>query len=235
MESSPEHRFARIAEVLGVGCVSAERLQHALRHASSCDPRLSASERAQESNERLEFLGDAVLGGVVGWLLYERFPGATEGALTRLRARLVSRRSLAQAMRHSGLSDCAEVGSNLPRPWPESVLANLAEGLLGAVFVDGGWPAAVTAVKALLKDALAACDLDDNVVDSKNRVQEWSLAKTGSLPVYTTQRSGGSDHAPLFTCVVTVGDQQGMGEGPSRRKAEVAAAEDLLARLLQQP
>jgi ribonuclease-3 len=202
-------------------------LDLACTHGSSIDSQLPEAERRRLSNERLEFLGDAVLGAAVPDLLVARCPQASEGELSRYKSRLVSRRTLAQALRGHPLVAICRVGE-MPEPWPDSILANLAEAFLGAIFQDGGWAPTTQAVQRLIgplfEEALSA----GATGDVKSRLQSWSLKRTQSLPVYETVRAGGSDHEPHFTSRVSAGGLSASGSAGSRRNAEAAAAAELL-------
>lgn len=198
--------------------------QRACTHASAIDDQADARARLASSNERLEFLGDAVLGAAMAEILFTRHPEADEGDLTRRRSRLVNRSALARAFDRHGDSWPIRIGAQMRPPWPDSVKANLVEAALAAIWLDGGWPALRSAVEVLLDEQWEQIPPTPAVADWKSRLQETALASTGILPVYTCSRVGGSDHAPEFTAQVTVGQRSAIGSGGSRRKAETEAA-----------
>jgi ribonuclease-3 len=188
--------------------------------------------RNREANERLEFLGDAVLGAAIVHLLYRRLPDMDEGWLTRLKSRLVSREQLARVIEAAGLLPHCRVGAQMgadPATWPDSLKANLMEAILGAIFLDGGWPALSTAVDRLWSDRIEAPEMA--VQDVRQRLQEVCHRLHGALPTYAAERSGGTDHQPEFTATVAIAGQSATGTGIGRRRAESAAAAALLAML----
>jgi ribonuclease-3 len=183
--------------------------------------------RGPESNERFEFLGDALLGAALALLIHERFPAADEGQLSRLKSHLVSRSTLARAGEAAGVLAHCLVGAQMGGAWPDSVKANLVEALLAAIYFDGGWPALVEAVRRLLAGRIE--DPDAGREDARMRLQVWSLEHHQRLPEYVSARAGGSDHQPEFAAVVSIAGLSAEGRGGSRRRAEAAAAGALLA------
>lgn len=224
----------QIAAQLGHRIGDDALLRQACTHASCSDPNASEHERLAQHNERMEFLGDALLGAAIVALLYERHPDASEGTMSRLRSHLVSRRTLAAAIDDSGLLPHCFISSHLQQPWPHSVKANLAEGILGAIYLDGGWPALQQAVPRLLAQALADSADEDTPGDAKNQLQTWSLKHFRKLPSYESRREGGSDHEPHFVCTVSIDAYQVSAGGSSKRRSEAAAARKLLEQLEQQ-
>ncbi len=223
-----ETRLQAMQRALDHHFTDPELLLRACTHASFIDPQASDAERLAAANERLEFLGDTLLGAAMGLLLYDRFEHAAEGELSRRKSRLVSRATLARAMERAELLPHCRVGAQMQPPWPDSVKANLAESILAAVYLDGGWEPLCQAVTRLLDHYIDAQGDSSPGADIKNRLQSWALEHHGCLPVYQTHRSGGSDHAPHFACEVQVAAQVARGEGSSRRRAETAAAAALL-------
>jgi ribonuclease-3 len=206
-------------------------LIRALTHTSRLGAQASPARKRAEANERLEFLGDALLGAAVGLALFERLPDADEGRLSRLRSNLVSRAALAQAISGTALLAHARVGAMMgpQAAWPDSIKANLAEAVLAAVYLDAGFPALCAAVAVLLGPAMA--DPASEVEDARARLQAWSLERHKALPAYVWARTGGSEHQPEYTVTVTVGASTAQAVGSSRRKAEAAAALVLLGQL----
>jgi len=199
-------------------------LQRALRHPSSGGP----------SYQRLEFLGDAVLGHAVALMLFERFPDLDEGELTRMRAHLVRSRSLARYGARLGLGETAEVGrSEDGSRGRRALLEDLFEAVLGAIERDGGWEAAFAFVERQLGDAIATLvpgspDLDD----PKSALQEAAQARGLPLPIYREIGRSGPDHRRLWRCeVLWNGEPLAEGEGRTKKDAQRAAARRALARL----
>ena len=187
-------------------------------------------------NERLEYVGDAVLSCVVAVALYERFPKMTEGELSRVRASFVNRDTLARyaqeldlgAYLRFGEGEHKSGGSGRP-----SILADALEAVFGAVFLDGGFEAARAAIMRLFGDELAAFDPTFIGKDPKTRLQEWLQARRIALPVYTIVEVAGEAHLQSFAveCRVPSRDVVAVGTGPSRRVAEQAAAAQVYATL----
>jgi ribonuclease-3 len=183
----------------------------------------------RETNERLEFLGDALLGAALALLIHERFAEADEGKLSRLKSHLVSRATLARASEQSGIIAHCLVGLQMGSQWPDSVKANLVEALLAAIYFDAGWPPLVEAVRRLLADRIE--DPDAAREDSRMQLQVWCLEHHQRLPTYACIRDGGSDHQPEFSAIATIDHHHAEGRGSSRRRAEAAAAGNLIAKL----
>lgn len=201
-------------------------LERALTHRSA----------SRENNERLEFLGDAMLSLTVARTLYETRPEADEGDLSRARAALVNKQTLAQIGRRLGVDDLLVLGSGELRTGGArraSALADTVEAVIGAVVLDGGFAAADGLVRRLLAEPLAALPDTDALKDPKTRLQEWLQARGFGLPVYTVDEVGGSDHNRVFavSCRVDAMDRIAPGTGSSRRRAEQGAAEAMLIEL----
>lgn len=227
---APATRARRLDEVFGHQVVDTQLIEQACTHASRCGAQATPSDRLLRANERIEFLGDAVLGAAICLLLFRRHPQASEGALSRRKALLASRQTLARLFDQHDLAGICLVGDQLGEAWPDSVKANLAEGILGGIHLDAGFEALVAAVERfygpLLDETLAG-----SPEDAKSELQEWALAHHQCLPTYGCERSGGSDHAPEFTATARLADAMAIGAGTSRRRAEAAAAAALLAQL----
>jgi len=188
-----------------------------------------------EDNQRLEFLGDAVLDFVTGAWLYHHFPEFQEGRLTSLRAALVRTPALAKFARQIGLGRHLRLGKGEEESGGRDRDANLCdafEALVGALYLDNGLPAVESLVYPLLEDEteyVLATDLDR---DPKSRFQEWSQAELGITPHYRTIKATGPDHARTFVVAVYVGDELfGEGPGSSKQAAARAAAEAALTRV----
>jgi ribonuclease-3 len=220
---------AALAERLGHVFSEPALLETALTHASA------AFERdGTRGNERLEFLGDAVLGLVVARLLYESHPSWREGELTRARAALVNGRVLAQKARTLGLVEYFVLGRTERRSGgaeKDRVLANLFEAVIGAMYLDGGIEPVRRLVEACFGEALSGDSM--LVRDPKTRFQEWAHAQLRGTPRYTVLKDSGVEEAEdRFTVEVSVNDESwGTGSGRSKRSAERAAAALALLRV----
>lgn len=194
-------------------------LQQALCHRSAGKPH----------NERLEFLGDAVLGFVVSDLLYRRFPAASEGELSRVRSQLVQRSTLAEVARELRLGDELKLGPGELKSGGaqrESILADAMEALVSALYLDGGLVVCAAKLEQWLGARLTGVVTGEAIKDAKTRLQEWLQARKQPLPVYSVVSIGGSDHQQIFTvtCVVTRLSAAVSGTGNNRKEAEQAAA-----------
>lgn len=187
-----------------------------------------------DHNERLEFLGDAVLQTGVSALLYERFAGSDEGDLTRVRAHLVREDSLHRLALALGLpevlrlSDGEARGGGAQRP---SILADALEALIGATFLDGGFAPAQALVQRLFGETIATTEVDSWSKDPKTELQEWLQARKLAVPTYRIVATRGQAHAQTFDleCAVPSLGLTEQGEGKSRRVAEQEAARRMLA------
>jgi len=198
-------------------------LVHALTHRSF----------GAEHNERLEFLGDAVLNLGVSALLYERFGGSDEGDLTRVRAHLVREDSLHRAALALGLPEVLRMSEGELRgggAQRASILADALEAIVGAVFVDGGYAPAQAVVQRLFGDVIQATEADSWAKDAKTELQEWLQARRLAVPAYRIVATRGQAHAQTFEveCAVPALALAERGEGRSRRIAEQEAARCLL-------
>jgi ribonuclease III len=191
-------------------------------------------------NERLEFLGDAVLTLVVAAHLYRAFPHATEGDLSRLRARLVSREPLAEVAASLGMGEVLQLGSGELRSGGfrrQSILADAFEAVCGALYLDGGLQAVEPVFARLLAPRIAALPDLEALKDAKTRLQEYLQAQGLGLPRYRIERIEGEAHDQTFhvSCEVTGLGRRVQGSGSSRRRAEQQAAERLLNEIGAQP
>ncbi|HNT39818.1 MAG TPA: ribonuclease III [Rubrivivax sp.] len=215
-------------------------LEHALGHRFD-EPRLLARalthrSAGPEHNERLEFLGDAVLSLAVSAMLFERFAGSDEGDLTRIRAHLVREDSLHRLALQLGLPERMRLsegelrGGGAQRP---SILADALEAVIGAVFLDGGYEAARQVVQRLLGERIDGTEVQSWSKDAKTELQEWLQARRIAVPAYRIVATRGQAHAQTFEveCEVATLGLSERGEGRSRRAAEQEAARRLLDRL----
>jgi ribonuclease-3 len=188
--------------------------------------------------ERLEFLGDAVLNLVVAEHLYRAFPDATEGDLSRLRARVVSSEPLAEAAAELALGEALLLGSGELKTGGyrrKSILADALEAVCGALFLDGGFEAAARVIDRLFRARIAALPPPDALKDAKTLLQEYLQSRGLALPRYTVERVEGEPHAQVFWVICDVGalHARASGSGSSRRRAEQEAAERILVQIGQ--
>ena len=219
-------------ERLGVQFRRPQLLQQAFVHRSLLN---ETGRPAGDSNERLEFLGDAVLGFVVARHLYRRFPEASEGQLTALRAQLVKGETLAVVAQRLGLSDLLELGRGEERTGGRERPINLArayEAVIGAVAEDGGLNAAEAFIRRTLAPELRTVAPGESNADPKSRLQVLCQARNGQTPAYRVASIEGPEHARVFHAEVLLGDQVlGDGLGSNKRTAERLAAEAALKAL----
>jgi ribonuclease-3 len=207
------------ARKLGHVFARPELLREALTHRSYGSP----------NNERLEYLGDAILNCSTAILLFEQFPKLPEGDLSRLRANLVNKQVLFELAQPLGLGDILRLGEGElksgghQRP---SILADALEAVIGAVYLDGGFPAAQRLVQRLLAEKLAAIDPDHLGKDAKTMLQEYLQGKRMALPKYSLIETRGDAHEQTFQieCAVADLNLRAQAEGLSRRVAEQLAA-----------
>jgi ribonuclease III len=218
---------ATLESRLGYCFARAELLEQALTHRS----------HGAAHNERLEFLGDSLLGCVIAEELYRRFPQLSEGKLTRLRASLVRADALAELARELELAPLVRLGegelaaSAEPRP---SILADALEALFGAILVDGGYDAARGAVLSAFATRLERLDPEGAAKDAKNELQERLQAAHQPLPAYRLVSVQGAAHRQSFEIECSAGEMSARGRGSSRQRAEQEAARALLERLAGQ-
>ncbi len=193
----------------------------------------------KNNNERLEFLGDGVLNFIIAHHLFERFPGASEGELSRLRAHLVRGVTLAELARQYQLGDYLRLGPGEQKSGGfrrESILAGAMEAVIGAVYLDGGFAAAQKMVFAVYQDVLAGLSLEQGLKDPKTCLQEYLQSRGRPLPEYQVLSAEGDAHAQVFkvACILAEPMLSTEGVGDSRRKAEQAAAQAALVALTGQ-
>lgn len=187
-------------------------------------------------NERLEFLGDALLGMIVAEVLFQRWPRADEGALTRARAELVRESTLARIARRLDLGQKLKLGPGEMKSGGhrrDSILADALEAVIAAIYLDAGTEACRDAVLAWLEPELGELVVGKVEKDPKTRLQEWLQARQHPLPAYELVGESGSDHDKTFhvRCTLAVPGLSAEGEGGSRRAAEQQAAEKVLSLL----
>lgn len=228
-EAGAERSLQPLEESLGYRFKDPERLRAALVHTSYVNERPL---RGLASNERLEFLGDAVLGLVVAHRLYEMRPDAPEGELTVLRAWLVRQSTLARWAAELALGQYMLLGRGEARAGGRSraaLLARALESVLGAIYLEGGLEAVEQVVLNFLDGEIAGEGSPQRAIDAKSRLQQVVQARYETTPVYTLVEHSGPGHAPTFSMEVRAGpDTFARGSGPSKRAAQQAAAHEAL-------
>ena len=239
-EPGEDDRPARLAAALGLAFRDPDLLRLALTHRSVLHDAVAAggdaTAAAARTNERLEFLGDAMLGAVAAEYLYALDPAADEGTLTHRRVALVRAETLVAWAREIDLGAFLYLGPG-ERPSAgarDRMLAGAFEALVGAIALDRGYPAAKRFLRRFLARDAAALDAgDQGAANPKGRLQEVTQQRFRLSPTYRTAAASGPDHARLFTVEVALGDRLlGVGAGGSKREAQQAAAAvalDLLA------
>lgn len=206
--------------------VNTALLQEALTHRSF----------GPNNYERLEFLGDSILSLVISQLLYERFPQANEGDLSRMRARVVRGRTLTEVATKLNLGKQIKLGQgemNSGGIRRSSILADALEALLGAVLLDGGHVACQAVISGLFLPLIESLPAAESLKDAKTQLQEWLQARGKALPEYLLAKEEGADHAKSFhvECRLDDGSAPMVAVGSSRRKAEQLVAALCLERL----
>jgi len=219
-------KFTPVMEQLGYEFQDAALLDMALTHRSV----------GKSNNERLEFLGDAVLGLCIAEQLFNAFPDVEEGDLSRLRASLVNRESLADIASGLGLGEFLHLGGGELKSGGfrrASILADALEAIIGAVYMDGGFEASRNLIEKLYRSRLSSLPPPQELKDPKTRLQENLQGRGYPLPHYEVETISGKDHNQVFRVICSVPESSlsARGEGSSRRKAEQAAAAVVLERL----
>lgn len=202
-------------------------LIQALTHASS-------NVTAAPDNERMEFLGDAIVGVVVCEHLYNKFPEYSEGRLTRMKSAIVSRSSLGKVARQMGIGDFIIVGAGMAkrRHLPSSLFANVFEALIAAIYLDSDMTTIKEMILDLLDEEIAAAEGDKRYKNYKSILQHYAQREFQITPTYKLQREEGPDHVKFFEVVAVIGDKEHKsGWGRSKKEAEQRAAEETLKEL----
>lgn len=218
-------------EVVGYRFQNLAFLRAALTHASGANHRLA-------SNERLEFLGDAILGAVVCDLLYHQFPEALEGELTRIKSYVVSRRTCAKLSRKLGLEEFLILGKGMGghRQTPPSVLADVFEGLIGAIYLDGGLEAAKRFITRQVEPEIISAFDGEGSSNYKSQLQQVAQRQLGATPTYRLIDEKGPDHSKCFKIAAQVGERFfSPAWGPTKKDAEQRAARNALCQIEGQP
>lgn len=222
--NSPDWPLAWVLAQLGYEPRDPALFRAALTHRSAAGP----------NNERLEFLGDAVLNLVVAHHLYAAFPEASEGDLSRLRARVVSGEPLAEVAASLKLGEELQLGSGELKTGGfrrQSILADAFEAVCGALYLDGGLAVAEAVIEKLFEPRIAALPAANELKDAKTRLQEYLQSRGVALPRYKVERVEGEAHEQTFhvSCEVPALRLAATGQGSSRRRAEQEAAERILS------
>jgi ribonuclease III len=225
----PADGAARLAERLGHELRAPSLLHQAVSHRSWC-----AEQGGLPSNERLEFLGDAVLGLVVAEHCYRQFPDMPEGELAKVRAAVVNARMLAEVAEQLGIGDALLLGKGEEasggRTKP-SILADSLEAVIGALYLDAGWAAAEGLILGYLAPHIERAAAEPDGFDQKGLLQELTVCRGGGIPRYVVVGTG-PDHDRQFEASVFVnGVQLGAGVGGTKKDAEQEAARQALAEL----
>ncbi len=206
-----------------------DRLGYAFRRPELLAQALTHRSFGTPHNERLEFIGDAVLDCAIAAVLYRRFPEIPEGDLSRVRASLVNGETLAGLARTLGVGEAVRLGEGEQRSGGAtrpSIVADALEALFGAIFLDAGFDAAAAAIERIYAPLLAGLDPAALSKDPKTRLQEWLQARRIAVPEYAVTDVAGAAHAQTFTveCRIPALLVVAVGAGTSRRAAEQAAA-----------
>ena len=219
--------FAACEEKIQYAFVDRRHLAEALTHASIADHRLA-------SNERLEFLGDAILGAVVCEELYREYPQLLEGDLTRIKSAVVSRQTCAKISKSLGLSEFLLLGKGMTTgaALPSSLLSDVYEAIVAAIFLDGGMEAAKTFVIRTMGDEIEHVASADNCVNFKSQLQQFAQRDLGGAPTYELLDEKGPDHSKCFKVAAKIQSRRFIGAwGRNKKEAEQRAACNALCEL----
>jgi ribonuclease-3 len=217
----------QIEQIIGYHFTEPALLVRAFHHASSVEDRIL-------SNERLEFLGDAVLGLVICETLYERFPGYLEGDLTKIKSVLVSRRMCAKVIKELGLQDFLMVGKGMSgsRSITGSLSSALLEAIVAAIYQDGGLAAAKKFVLRIFNSMIERSDAGQTHGNYKSLLQQHAQQRLGVTPTYNLLDEKGPDHNKCFEAEAVIADRHfGSGWGTNKKEAEQKAAFNALVEL----
>jgi len=221
--------FEEFETSIGISFIDKDLIKKAFTHRSYLNENRSLK---LEHNERLEFLGDAVLELVVTDFLYKKFPGKNEGELTALRSALVKAETLAAAAEKVGMNAFLLLSKGESRDVGRArqyILANTFESVVGAIYLDQGYAVAGDFIAKQLFDQIDEIIENKKFIDAKSRFQEMAQEKAGFTPSYKLVKEVGPDHNKIFTVSVTVGEEEiTEGEGKSKQEAEQMAAEKAL-------
>jgi len=219
-------KYQRLEERIGYRFNDQRQLQLALTHRS----------HGATNNERLEFLGDSILNFVIGEFLFNKFPEAREGQMSRLRSQLVKGETLAELAQEFALGECLILGEGELKSGGrsrDSILADSVEAIIGAIYLESGIQIVTERILTWYGERLAAISLEITAKDAKSRLQEYLQSQQQPLPEYRVVEVGGEGHAQVFTieCHVTLSKSPTRAIASSRREAEKKAASAMLQKL----
>lgn len=229
--SDQASKLARCQEIIEYDFKDPSLLISALTHASGASHRL-------ESNERLEFLGDAVLGLTVCQWLFEDYPEYSEGDLTKIKSAVVSRRSCGKIARELGLDRCLIVGRGVTRnrSFPRSLVSDVFESVVAALYLDGGIEVVKQRLKKWLEDEVRHAVDSQGAGNFKSTLQQYAQRELASTPVYRLVRESGPDHRKSFLIAAVIDSRPFTAAwGSNKKDAEQRAASNALAELHHQP
>jgi ribonuclease-3 len=224
-------RAVECQDVLGYQFSDLHLLQEALTHASGADHRLT-------SNERLEFLGDAILGAVVCDLLFRKFPEYLEGELTKIKSIVVSRHTCAKISQDLGIDEFLVMGKGMGSrsQTPVSMLADVFESLIGAIYLDGGMEAAREFVVRHIEPEIDAAVDVGNGLNYKSNLQQFAQREYGATPTYLLLDEKGPDHSKCFKISARIGERRyAPAWGRTKKEAEQRAALNALCQVAGDP
>jgi ribonuclease-3 len=222
-----EEALQQIEQIIGYKFSNRTLLTEALTHSSAADNRLM-------SNERLEFLGDSILGMVICQILFERFPDYLEGDLTKIKSMLVSRSTCAQVAMELELQQFLKIGKGLAsdRALSGSLAAGLLEAIIAAIYIDSGFDAARSVILRTFGPTIDRADAEQNHGNFKSLLQQYAQQKFNTTPIYELLDEKGPDHDKCFECQVVVADRHFLSAwGRSKKEAEQKAAFNALVEL----
>ena len=229
--SDQESKLIRCQQIIDYQFRDPSLLLSALTHASGASNRLA-------SNERMEFLGDAVLGLTVCQWLYEEYPGYSEGDLTKIKSAVVSRRACGKVACELGLDECLIVGRGVTRnrSFPRSLVSDVFESVIAAIYLDGG----IDIIRERLHDWLADevyCAVEGQGASNyKSSLQQYAQRELANTPVYRLVRESGPDHRKSFLISAVIGEREfAAAWGSNKKDAEQHAASNALAELHDVP
>jgi ribonuclease-3 len=230
-ESDPDDKLEYCQQQIGYRFKNVDLLLEALTHASGASHRLA-------SNERLEFLGDAILGMVVCDWLYHEYPEYSEGDLTKIKSTVVSRRTCGGVAKQLHLERCLIVGKGVTRnrSFPKSLISDVFESVVAAVYLDGGLETIRSLIHTWLAEELQLAANDQGSGNHKSVLQQLAQRDFGGAPAYRLLGETGPDHSKSFQVVVVIGKQTFTPAwGRNKKEAEQRAAANALAELNDQP
>tara|TARA_B100000676_G_scaffold308236_1_gene368566 strand:+ start:64 stop:756 length:693 start_codon:yes stop_codon:yes gene_type:complete len=226
-----EQNFAKLQKKLGIDFNNLELYQLAFKHPSYLNENFSFT---TNTNQRLEFLGDSILGLILADYLYWKYPQYTEGLLTDIRSELVKDQTLSIIGKEFDLGDYLILGKGEGKSGgreKDSNIADAFEALLGAIFLDRGFNIVKTVIHNIFASRVDSINKDE-LKDPKTRIQEYFLTNESVIPIYKLVKKEGNEHNPLFTMSLIIKNKIiSYGEGSSKKQAEQAAANAALKSL----